>query len=168
MLVAGGARGLRRALPRGEAAQRTGAGYVTACVPAAIETVFEVRLLEVMTRGLPDDDGAHTEAGVDAVLELARRGGALIAGPGLGRTDGAQAFVRRLVREAEVAVVLDADGLNAHAGDLGRSPRGPRRRSSRPTRANWGGSSESTATRSRRGGCTTCGRRPRRRARSSC
>jgi NAD(P)H-hydrate epimerase len=53
------------------------------------------------------------------VLELARRGGALIAGPGLGRTDGAVAFVRRLVREAEVAVVLDADGLNAHAEDLG-------------------------------------------------
>ena len=120
VLVAGGARGLSGApCLAAEAAQRTGAGYVTACVPAAIETVFEVRLLEVMTRGLPDDDGAHTEAGVDAVLELAQRGGALIAGPGLGRTDGAQAFVRRLVREAEVAVVLDADGLNAHAGDLG-------------------------------------------------
>jgi NAD(P)H-hydrate epimerase len=119
VLVAGGARGLSGApCLAAEAAQRTGAGYVTACVPAAIETVFEVRLLEVMTRGLPDADGAHTEAGVDAVLELAQRGGALIAGPGLGRTDGAQAFVRRLVREAKVAVVLDADGLNAHAGDL--------------------------------------------------
>jgi NAD(P)H-hydrate epimerase len=72
-----------------------------------------------MTRGLPDDDGGHTEAGVGAVLDLAARGGALIVGPGLGRTAGAQAFARRLVQEAEVAVVLDADGLNAHAGDLG-------------------------------------------------
>jgi len=120
VLVAGGARGLSGApCLAAEAAQRTGAGYVTACVPATIETIFEIRLLEAMTRGLPDDDGAHTEAGVDTVLELARRGGALIAGPGVGRTDGAQAFIRRLVREAEVAVVLDADGLNAHAGDLG-------------------------------------------------
>jgi len=120
VLVAGGARGLSGApCLAAEAAQRTGAGYVTACVPASIETVFEVRLLEVMTRGLPDRDGAHTEAGVDAVLELSERGGALIAGPGIGRTDGAAAFVRRLVREAEVPVVLDADGLNAHAGDLG-------------------------------------------------
>jgi NAD(P)H-hydrate epimerase len=120
VLVAGGARGLSGApCLAAEAAQRAGAGYVTACVPAAIQTVCEIRLLEVMTRGLPDDDGGHTEAGVGAVLDLAARGGALIVGPGLGRTAGAQAFARRLVQEAEVAVVLDADGLNAHAGDLG-------------------------------------------------
>ena len=37
-----------------------------------------------MTRGLPDDDGAHTAAGVDEVLELAARGGALVVGPGPG------------------------------------------------------------------------------------
>ena len=39
-------------------------------------------------------------------------------GPGLGRTDGAVAFARRLAAEAEVPLVLDADGLNAHAGRL--------------------------------------------------
>jgi len=120
VLIAGGARGLSGApCLAAEAAQRAGAGYVTACVPASLETIFEVRLLEVMTRGLPDDGGAHTEAGVDAVLELSQRGGALVAGPGIGRTDGAVAFVRRLVREAQVPVVLDADGLNAHADELG-------------------------------------------------
>jgi hydroxyethylthiazole kinase-like uncharacterized protein yjeF len=120
VLIAGGARGLSGAPSlASEAAQRAGAGYVTACVPASIETVFEIRLLEVMTRGLPDDGGAHTEAGVEQVLELAKRGGALVVGPGIGRTDGAVAFVRRLVREASVPVLLDADGLNAHAGDLG-------------------------------------------------
>jgi NAD(P)H-hydrate epimerase len=119
VLVAGGARGLSGApCLAAEAAQRAGAGYVTACVPASLETIFEVRLLEVMTRGLPDRDGAHTEDGVDAVLELAERGGALVAGPGVGKSDGAAAFVRRLVREADVPVLLDADGLNAHAGDL--------------------------------------------------
>jgi hydroxyethylthiazole kinase-like uncharacterized protein yjeF len=120
VLVAGGARGLSGApCLAAEAAQRAGAGYVTACVPASLETIFEIRLLEVMPRGLPDDEGAHTEAGVDQVLELAQRGGALVAGPGIGRSDGAMAFVRRLVREVDVPVLLDADGLNAHAGALG-------------------------------------------------
>jgi ADP-dependent NAD(P)H-hydrate dehydratase / NAD(P)H-hydrate epimerase len=95
-----------------------GAGYVTACVPASLQTIFEIRLLEVMTRGLPDHDGAHTAAGVDEVLELARRGGALVVGPGIGRSDGAFAFARDLVARAEVPIVLDADGLNAHAGHL--------------------------------------------------
>jgi len=119
VLIAGGARGLSGApCLAAEAAQRAGAGYVTACVPASLEPIFEMRLLEVMTRGLPDRDGAHTEAGVEQVLDLAKRGGALVAGPGIGRTDGAVAFVRRLVREADVPVVLDADGLNAHAGEL--------------------------------------------------
>jgi ADP-dependent NAD(P)H-hydrate dehydratase / NAD(P)H-hydrate epimerase len=120
VLVAGGARGLSGApCLAAEAAQRAGAGYVTACVPASLETIFEVRLLEVMTRGLPDRDGAHTEEGAGAVLELAERGGSLVAGPGVGKSDGAAAFVRRVVREADVPVLLDADGLNAHAGDLG-------------------------------------------------
>jgi hydroxyethylthiazole kinase-like uncharacterized protein yjeF len=120
VLVAGGARGLTGAPSlAAEAAQRAGAGYVTACVPASQQAVLAQRLLEAMTRGLPDDDGAHTPDGVQAVLELAARGGALVVGPGLGRSDGAFAFARDLVARADVAVVLDADGLNAHAGDLG-------------------------------------------------
>jgi hydroxyethylthiazole kinase-like uncharacterized protein yjeF len=120
VLVAGGARGLTGAPSlAAEAAQRAGAGYVTACVPASLQAILAQRLLEAMTRGLPDDNGAHTADGVEAVLELAARGGALVVGPGLGRSDGAFAFARDLVARAEVAVVLDADGLNAHAGDLG-------------------------------------------------
>jgi ADP-dependent NAD(P)H-hydrate dehydratase / NAD(P)H-hydrate epimerase len=119
VLVAGGSRGLTGAPTlAAEAAQRAGAGYVTACVPASQQTVLAQRLLEAMTRGLPDDDGAHTADGIEAVLELAARGGALVVGPGLGRSEGAVAFARGLVALAEVAVVLDADGLNAHAGDL--------------------------------------------------
>jgi NAD(P)H-hydrate epimerase len=120
VLVAGGSRGLTGAPSlAAEAAQRAGAGYVTVCVPASQQPILAQRLLEAMTRALPDDDGAHTARGVDEVLELAGRGGALVVGPGLGRSDGAFAFARGLVARAEVAVVLDADGLNAHAGDLG-------------------------------------------------
>jgi NAD(P)H-hydrate epimerase len=102
-----------------EAAARTGAGYVTTCVPASLQDLLAGRLVEVMTRGLPDADGAHTREGVEPVLEAAQRGGALILGPGIGRSDGAQTFARELARRAEVALLLDADGLNAHAGDLG-------------------------------------------------
>jgi len=120
VVVAGGSRGLTGAPTlAAEAAQRAGAGYVTACVPASAQPILAGRLLEAMTRALPEDDGAHTAEGVAAVLELAARGGALVVGPGLGRSDGAFAFARELVARAKVAVVLDADGLNAHAGDLG-------------------------------------------------
>jgi ADP-dependent NAD(P)H-hydrate dehydratase / NAD(P)H-hydrate epimerase len=120
VLVAGGSRGLTGAPSlAAEAAQRAGAGYVTACVPASQQLILAQRLLEAMTRGLPDEEGAHTAQGVDEVLELATRGGALVVGPGLGRSEGAFAFARDLVARADVPVILDADGLNAHAGDLG-------------------------------------------------
>jgi ADP-dependent NAD(P)H-hydrate dehydratase / NAD(P)H-hydrate epimerase len=120
VLVAGGSRGLTGA-PRmaATASMRAGAGYVTACVPASLQDVAAAGATpELMTRGLPDDDGAHTPDGVAAVLEACARAGALALGPGLGRTEGAVAFARALARDADVAMVLDADGLNAHAGRL--------------------------------------------------
>ncbi len=119
VVVAGGSRGLTGApCLAAEAAMRAGAGYVTALVPASLELIFETRLLEVMTRGLRCDDGAHTPGGVDDALEAAQRAGALVLGPGAGRSEGAFAFVRQLAARAPVALLLDADGLNAHAGAL--------------------------------------------------
>jgi hydroxyethylthiazole kinase-like uncharacterized protein yjeF len=120
VLVAGGSRGLTGA-PRMSAlaAMRTGAGYVTACVPGSQQAILATSgPPELMTRGLSDVDGAHSAAGVEAVLQAAERGGSLALGPGLGRSPGAFEFARQLVLRAPVATVLDADGLNAHAGRL--------------------------------------------------
>jgi NAD(P)H-hydrate epimerase len=120
VLVAGGSRGLTGA-PRmaAQAAMRAGAGYVTACVPASLQAILATGgPPELMTKGLPDEAGGLTVEGVEIVLEASERGGALALGPGLGRGDGAIAFARELAREAKVALVLDADGLNAHAGRL--------------------------------------------------
>ncbi len=121
VLVVGGSRGLTGA-PRmaAHASMRAGAGYVTACVPASLQAILaSAGPPEMMTRGLPDDDGQLTPAGLDGVLAEAERGGALALGPGLGRSDGAFTLARALARGASVALVLDADGLNAHAGRLG-------------------------------------------------
>ena len=122
VLVCGGSTGLSGAPSMAaEAAMRAGAGYVTACVPRSLNTVFEVRLTEVMSIPLPDEDGHLTPAGADAVLgEAERRGGALIVGPGFGRADGSVTLARDLVARARVPLVLDADGLNAHAGAIER------------------------------------------------
>ena len=119
VVVCGGSIGLTGApCLASEAAARTGAGYVTACVPRSLNLVFEMRLLEVMTVPLPDSEGALTPDGVSTVLERAGRGGALVLGPGLGRSDGAVALARAVAGGAVVPLLLDADGLNAHAGRL--------------------------------------------------
>ncbi len=120
VLIAGGSRGLTGA-PRmaAEAAMRAGAGYVTAFVPTSLQAILATAgPPELMTHGLPDEDGDLTADGVQDVLEASERGGALALGPGLGRSNGAVEFARELAREAKVALVLDADGLNAHAGRL--------------------------------------------------
>jgi NAD(P)H-hydrate epimerase len=129
VLVVGGSRGLTGA-PRmaALASMRAGAGYVTACVPASLQAILASGgTPEMMTRGLPDEDGSVTAEGKESVLQSTERGGALALGPGLGRTDGAVAFARAIAREARVSMVLDADGLNAHAGRLGdlREREGP-------------------------------------------
>ncbi len=159
VLVAGGSRGLTGA-PRMAAlgAMRAGAGYVTACVPASQQAIVASGgPPELMTRGLPDSDGSLTPAGIEVVLEAARRGGALALGPGLGRGDHAVAFARALARGAEVPLVLDADGLNAHAGNSAPmapaistiSRRAARRRCSHRIRASWRGCSTPTPITSR-------------------
>jgi NAD(P)H-hydrate epimerase len=83
-----------------------------------VETVLELRLLEQMTRGLPDKDGAHTPEGVPQVEQLAERAGAVVLGPGLGRAASAEEFARGVARAIGKPLVIDADGLNAHAGEI--------------------------------------------------
>lgn len=119
VVVAGGSRGLTGApCLAAEAAMRAGAGYVTALVPASLELVFETRLLEVMSRGLADEEGALSPAGADAAIAATQRAGVLVLGPGAGRSEQAFAFVRDVAARAPLPLLLDADGLNAHAGDL--------------------------------------------------
>jgi len=119
VVVAGGARGMTGApIMAALSAVRTGAGYVQVAVPGSVETVFDLRLLEAMTHALPDEDGAHLEAGAEKVGELAERAGAVVLGPGIGKGDGAVAFARAVARTVAVPLLIDADGLNAHAGEL--------------------------------------------------
>ena len=49
---------------------------------------------------------------------MAERAGAVVLGPGLGRAEGAQEFARGVAAAVEAPLLVDADGLNAHAGRL--------------------------------------------------
>jgi NAD(P)H-hydrate epimerase len=121
VLVCGGSLGLTGApCLASESAMRAGAGYVTALVPSSLNAVFESRLLEVMTVPLPDAGGALAMDALQQALERMSRVQSLILGPGLGRDPQALEFARALAQQAEVTLLLDADGLNAHAGVLGR------------------------------------------------
>jgi ADP-dependent NAD(P)H-hydrate dehydratase / NAD(P)H-hydrate epimerase len=119
VVIVGGSVGLTGApTMAARSASRAGAGYVQVAVPGPLQQTVDLRLLEQMSRGLPDDDGFHTPAGVADVEEMAERAGAVVLGPGIGRAEGAQEFARDVARVVKAPLLVDADGLNAHAGRL--------------------------------------------------
>jgi hydroxyethylthiazole kinase-like uncharacterized protein yjeF len=119
VVVVGGSMGLTGAPAMAAlSAARSGAGYVQVAVPGPVQPAMDMRLLEQMSRGLPDDDGAHTPEGAELVEEMAERAGAVVLGPGIGRSDGAREFARLVARSVRIPLLIDADGLNAHAERL--------------------------------------------------
>jgi hydroxyethylthiazole kinase-like uncharacterized protein yjeF len=103
------------------AALRAGAGVVTLAVPRSLNPVLEVKLTEVMT--LPVDEtpeGTFALAAGGALREFVKKADAVAIGPGLSQNEETVRLVRDLVPEAGRPCVLDADGINAFAGDAAR------------------------------------------------
>jgi ADP-dependent NAD(P)H-hydrate dehydratase / NAD(P)H-hydrate epimerase len=119
VVVVGGSRGLTGAVClSASAAIRAGAGYATVAVPADLERIFEVKLTEVMSVGCASREGRLRRAASEQVLKAAEPAAAVVLGPGIGREDGTRDLVRDLAQRIEAPLVIDADGLNAHAGRL--------------------------------------------------
>lgn len=119
VIVVGGSPGLTGApLLAASGAARGGAGYVTVALPGSLLSASD-ELPEVMGLALPESDGSHCEDGAGAIGDRSARAGAVVVGPGLGRSPDAVAFASAVVRAVSCPLVLDADGLNAFAGRAG-------------------------------------------------
>jgi ADP-dependent NAD(P)H-hydrate dehydratase len=118
VLLIGGSRGMSGAIAlAGIAALRAGAGLVTLGVPdVCLETVaaFEPCL---MTVPLPcDSSGCMAAAAEDVINALAASATVMACGPGLGRGPQIARLARTLYTSVALPLVVDADGLNALAG----------------------------------------------------
>jgi NAD(P)H-hydrate epimerase len=98
-------------------ALRSGAGLVTVATPACCLPIVAAMAPEYMTEPIEEHDGLDPAA-VDRILDLARD--VVAIGPGLGQAAGTREFIRALVDRATMPLVIDADGLNAFAGDPDR------------------------------------------------
>jgi NAD(P)H-hydrate epimerase len=117
--IAGGSRGLTGAVRMSSlAAIRAGAGYATVAVPADLEAVFEGSQPEVMSVGCPGGDGCLAPAGLKTIRKVFERAAAGVIGPGMGRDPGSVELARGAVAAIEAPLVIDADGLNAFAGEI--------------------------------------------------
>ncbi|MBI4826108.1 MAG: NAD(P)H-hydrate dehydratase [Nitrospirae bacterium] len=120
VLIIAGSRGKTgAALMAAKACLRTGAGLVTIGIPDSLVDTFQARVTEEMILPLPDkDNGTLSSAAVPVILKfLEKRGDVLAIGPGISNDKEISALVCELIKRSNVPIVIDADGLNAIAGD---------------------------------------------------
>jgi ADP-dependent NAD(P)H-hydrate dehydratase / NAD(P)H-hydrate epimerase len=118
-VIVGGSRGLTGAVCLAAAAAiRSGAGYATVAVPADLERIFEVKLTEVMSIGVASRDGRLRPAASEQILGATERAACVVLGSGMGREPGTQRLIQEITPRIKAPLVVDADGLNAHAGRI--------------------------------------------------
>lgn len=119
VLLVGGARGYTGALAlAARAALRSGAGLVTALVPAGIANVVAAASQETMVHPGPETDLGSLSA--DAWAAWRPRLGefdAVLVGPGLTRHEQSRKLVEQVLADVTVPLVLDADAVSVFEGD---------------------------------------------------
>jgi ADP-dependent NAD(P)H-hydrate dehydratase / NAD(P)H-hydrate epimerase len=101
-------------------ALRAGAGLVTLGVPESLSPILESLFVETMTVPLPDQGtGLLLEEAFDAIVQAAVAKQSLALGPGLGTASHTRNLTARIIREIDLPMVIDADGLNNLAGHMG-------------------------------------------------
>lgn len=117
VLIAGGSYGTFGAPSMSSvAALRTGAGLVTAAVPKSIMNQVGLITPELMVRALEEEAGAASLKNLDSLEVLLKGISVLAVGPGLSTKGEASEFARELIGRTNLPTVIDADALNAFAG----------------------------------------------------
>lgn len=98
----------------GEAAFRSGAGWVTLAVPEPLHIALAGSFIEATWLPLPHQSGWLHAGSAEVVLEHLDRVTVLLVGPGFGMDPGSRGCMRLLLQAGKQdlpAMVLDADGL---------------------------------------------------------
>lgn len=110
LVVAGSCGKSGAAVLAAQGALRSGAGLVTVATPRGVLPIVAAQAPEYMTA--PLEESPHGTVAADAASAVLELNADVIAlGPGLGRDPGVQRFVRTLLHDSEVPLVLDADAL---------------------------------------------------------
>ena len=118
LVVAGSLGKSGAAVMAGYAALRAGAGLVTVATPDVVLPLVASAHPELMTEPLiatPEGTAAIQNLAQQRFERIAEGKTVLALGPGLGLQSETQGFIRKIVLQTELPLVLDADGLNAFA-----------------------------------------------------
>ena len=116
LLIIAGSRGMTgAAYLASEAALKSGAGLITLACPESVNTILENKTTEVMTLPLSDNDGHFAYSAALEIISKINEFDAVLIGPGIGRSDDVQEFVKTVLKGCDVPVIVDADALYAVA-----------------------------------------------------
>ncbi len=97
----------------GEAAFRSGAGWVTLAIPEPLHAALAGHFIEATWLLLPYQDGFITAEASEIVLANLGKSTALLIGPGFGMHESSREFIAKLLSDGQIlpSLVVDADGL---------------------------------------------------------
>jgi NAD(P)H-hydrate epimerase len=119
LVIAGGRGKTGAAAMAGIAALRAGAGLSTVASAASAITAIASYAPEIMTEPLAEtDSGSIAMRAPDdpALAAITAKKNVIAIGPGMGQNPETVQFIRRFVQESKTPMVVDADALNAVAG----------------------------------------------------
>jgi hydroxyethylthiazole kinase-like uncharacterized protein yjeF len=119
LVIAGGRGKTGAAAMAGIAALRAGAGLVTVASAASAITAIASYAPEIMTEPLAETDaGSIAMRATDdpALAAITSKKDVIAIGPGMGQHPDTIQFIRRFVQDSPAPMVVDADALNALAG----------------------------------------------------
>jgi hydroxyethylthiazole kinase-like uncharacterized protein yjeF len=100
------------------AALKSGAGAVVLGLPESIHALMARKLTEVILLPLPETaEGTLSAEGFEQILARVSWADAVALGPGLGRNAVTDDLVLKILPKIDKPLVVDADALNALAGD---------------------------------------------------
>ena len=119
VLVIAGSRGMAGAATMcAEAVLRSGGGLAHLAVPEEVYPIAAAHTQCVIHHPLPQTaQGTFSKKALGEAQRLASENDVVVIGPGIGRDEEVSDLVRTLAASIENPTVIDADGLNALAGD---------------------------------------------------
>lgn len=99
-------------------ALRSGSGLVFAIVPETVENIMSVKLTEVIVEGVNDNkNGFLCKNSLKEIIEITSKCDVAIIGPGIGTKIETKLVVTELIKNLNIPLVIDADGLNCIVDD---------------------------------------------------
>lgn len=97
----------------GQAALRAGAGLVRVAVPKSVLPIVASIEPSYTTIPLPEDSSGRISAkSINEILDAVSDNDCVAFGPGIGISGGIQSILETLLRQENLRMVIDADGLN--------------------------------------------------------